>query len=264
MRKRHLIVVLVGGVVLAVVGGLGTLFVLLKSEPDFYHECYVPEGKERKKMSAEFLGAFTQMANQIVDGRKWQVTFTQAQINSYFLEDFVRLGDAAHLQQQGISEPRVVFEKDRMRVAFRYGSSLWSTVFSFDLRTWLAPEEPNVVAVEFLARNAGAMPISAKSFLDQITGIARRNKIEIIWFRHNGNPVALLHLTTGRERPNAQLQHLRVEDGKLTIAGMSFEPGQSIAEDGSVEKSEADGRRDENKDKEPAPGIGKRDVPNPQ
>jgi len=232
MRRNRLLITFIVLVGLTLAGVAGTTGYLLKMEPQFYVDCAVPEGKERKKMSAAFLGIFSQLASHIADYSRepWQVTFSQNQINSYFAEDFIRLGDAAHLQQQGISEPRVVFEKDRMRLAFRYGSSFWSTVFSFDVRTWLAPEEQNVIAIEFLARNAGSMPISAKSFLDQISNLARRNKIEIVWFRHNGNPVALLHLTTGRERPGAQLQHLKVENGKLTIGGLSFEPGQHLTE----------------------------------
>jgi hypothetical protein len=236
MRARKLILAIAGLLLVSLAGGLGVLFYLLKVEPDFYQHCVVPESKERKTRSAEFLGLFGQLAGHIADSKgKWQVCFTQAHINSYFAEDFIRLGDAAHLQRQGISEPRVVFDKDRLRLAFRYGSNLWSTVFSFDLRTWLAPEEPNVIALEFLSRNAGALPISAKSFLDQISAIARRNKIEVVWFRHKGNPVALLHLTTGRDRASAQLTHLRIEGGKLTIGGISFEPGQPITQDAAVE-----------------------------
>lgn len=240
MRRNQILFILIALVAITIIGGVGAVGYLLKIEPDFYVNCTVPEGKDRKKMSAEFLGVFSQLAGYIADYSRepWQVSFTQDQINSYFAEDFVRLGDAAHLQQQGISEPRVVFEKDRMRLAFRYGSSLWSTVFSFDVRTWLAPEEPNVVAVEFLGRNAGALPISAKSFLDQISDLAKRNKIELVWFRHNGNPVALLHLTTGRERPGAQLQQLRIENGKLSIGGLSIEPGQALTDAAASEEPE--------------------------
>src|SRR5687768_10232241 len=121
MRRRKLLAIIAAAGLIAVAATVAVVAFSLKTEPDFYRQCELPEGKARKTKSAEFLGIFSQLASNIVDGKgKWQISFTQDQINSYFCEDFIRLGDAAHLQRQGISEPRVVFEKDRLRLAFRY------------------------------------------------------------------------------------------------------------------------------------------------
>lgn len=224
MTKRKKRWAYLGGGVLVALLLLGGLALVLKHQPGFYRRSAVAVGKERKDLSTAFLGRFTHLINCIVDGGKdeWEVTFSEAQFNSYFEEDFVRLGDAAALKKHGIHQPRLVFEHDRIRLAFRVGSGLWSTVVSYDLRVWLAPKEINVLAVEICGRQAGALPLSTNSLHQEMGEIAQRHNVKMDWYRHHGNPVAVIRFQT--ERRHTQLRRIDVRHGSITISGASLEP----------------------------------------
>lgn len=217
---------------LLLAGGIGGVLALLVSfEPDFYQRSRVEPGPHRKDQSTRLLSQFLNLANAMVDGGKdeWNIIFTQDQLNSYFDEDFVRLGDAELLKKQGITEPRIAFEPDRIRLGFRYGNDSWSTIFSVDFRLWLAPKELNVVALEILGRRFGALPVPAQSLCETLSDLARQKNIEVTWYRHNQNPVALLRFHGDRARPSAHLRRLELRQGSLTIGGQSFEPALPVS-----------------------------------
>lgn len=227
-RSRWILLI----VALGVLGGLGGLGALLKHEPGFYRRAAVPPGQERKTLSAACLGRFTQLLNCLNDGYgKWDIKMSQGQLNSFFDEDYVRLGLAKDFAKHGISEPRVLLEEDRLRLGFRFGTGLWSTVVSYDLRLWLAPRDVNVVAIEILGRKAGALPLTTQALLKEITEVAKRRNIDVSWYRHEGNPVALVRFQADRPRPTFQLQRLDLRSGFFNIGGVSLEPLQNLEGD---------------------------------
>jgi len=183
----------------------------------------MPASAHRSKCSGEFVGEFARLSVGIFDKRQWDARFTQEQINSYFQEDFLKEHPDDRPLPQGISEPRVAIEPDKLRVGFRYGMGSWSTVVSIDLRVWLVAKEPNVVALEFEGMHAGALPISSQSLLENASQTARRHDIDPTWYRHNGHPVLLLRFQAGRSRPTFQLQQFELHAGVLSIAGHSLD-----------------------------------------
>jgi hypothetical protein len=205
--------------------GLG---VLLQHEPRFYREVALASGPERQVQSRACVGQSGTLISyfQLGSDTPWEMAFTQDQLNSFFAEDFVHhLGDTAKdLERQGISDPRVSMDKDRLRLAFRYSHALFSTVISLDLRLWLVPKEMNVFAVEILGRQAGALPISSQALQDEIANLARKCNFETSWFRHDGHPVALLRVKNQQSRPATKFQRLELQAGKLLIGGVSLEP----------------------------------------
>ena len=70
-----------------------------------------------------------------------QSRFTEQQINGYLNEGFVQSGLSDRILPEGISEPRVLLEPDKVRLAFRYGSGPWSTVVTLDFHVWLSRHE---------------------------------------------------------------------------------------------------------------------------
>jgi hypothetical protein len=217
---RHSLLLGIGVFVLLVGGLAAGLALLVRHEPGFYGRSAIDPGPARKQHSRDFKMEFSNLLNGAFNGNDWHVTFTETQLNSYFEEDFLTSGLAEKLLPEGISAPRVSIETDKLRLAFRYGDSPWSTIISIDLRVWLAAKEPNVVALELQGLHAGSLPISAQSLLEQITEIARGSGIEVTWYRHNGNPVALLRFQTDG-RPSVPLQKLELRQGTITIAGRS-------------------------------------------
>lgn len=228
MRRRKLVFWTILSIVAVAVAG-AVLVSLLYHEPAFYRRVYVVSGKERRHLADNVVIDFVSFCDHFRDEgrhhkrREWNYNFTAQQINSFFEEHFQCGNVAVQLEEHSISSPRLAIEPDRLRLAFRYGSGLWSSLISIDFRLWLVPKEVNVVALEILARRAGALPISAQFFLDQITELSRNNKIDITWYRHKGNPVALLRFQSDRLRPTAQLRRLELRPGMLSIGGAPLE-----------------------------------------
>src|SRR5262249_10507624 len=140
--------------------------------------------------------------------RELDLRLTDEQVNSFFAEGFKQERLENSLPEK-FSEPRVCFEPGKIRLAFRYGSGLWSSVISMDFGIWLTGE-PNVIALELQGLHAGSLPIGTQSFLDSLSEFAEQNSIQISWYRHKGNPVALLRFQSDDHDTPVQLQMVRV------------------------------------------------------
>jgi hypothetical protein len=231
------------GLGLAPLLALGALVVMARREPAFYREAAMAEGKERKRLSGEFTAEFVALLTGIIDQHgegkgKWFGKFTQDQINAYFEEDFERNGNVEKVLPRRVSQPRVAIEPERVRLGFRYGKRPWSVVVTIDVRPWLVPTEPNVMALEIQGIRAGALPISSHGLLESISESALKHNIEVTWYRHKGNPVALLRFQRDRLRPTIQFQRIELSMGELVVRGrcLEAETGRPVA---AVAPSEA-------------------------
>jgi len=232
MMKRNAI--LLSLLVVLILAGAGTGFVLLLyHEPAFYRSCEIPAGPDRAEASKKCLGRFiTRLGNPIWNNdSSWGVDFTGHEINSFLQEDFFnKWPDSKTLQRQGISDVRIAFEpENHIRLGFRYGNKPWQTIMSFDLRVWLVPKEVNLLAVELVSRRAGALPVSAQSLLTLVAEQFNSKYVELSWYRHNGNPVALVRFQSDGSRATFQLLQVAVEQGMLTIGGKSLESGSQAS-----------------------------------
>ncbi len=223
--RRKALSLLLALVIVAVVGGV--LLLAVKHEPRFYSRATVAAGPERLERSKQCFKQMFALGSRFVDGQgKWSYEFSEVDINSFFEEEFVRLGDAEALAAVGVTAPRIRFEDNRIRLAFRYGSGFWSTVLSYDLRIWLAPKDVNVLVVEFLNRQVGGLPIASQTMLNEIKELSRNKNLDVNWFRSDDhNPVAVIRLPSNRARHFAQLLNIEVTPGHLTISGQCNEPG---------------------------------------
>jgi hypothetical protein len=233
MRKKNLYLVTVTIlVVLSSVGGV--LALLLQHEPTFYQRCHVPPSAERKELSDAFFRNAAQLWADVSknrDGGRWRHAFTEAQINSFFEEGFLRLSEADEIHRHGVSGPRVQLEDNKIRLAFRYNLGPFSTLVSYDLRVWLVPREPNTIAVQILARRLGALPISAQGLLSEVADVARRHNLnfETTLYRHEGHPVVLVRYQADGPRPVSSLHCLKLSSASLTIGGGSMDGEPSSA-----------------------------------
>jgi hypothetical protein len=229
MRRKSVLLAF-GILVLLGCALVGVLALMARHEPGFYGKAEVRPGPFREKQSQAFSTEMGLLINNIVNHESsWRRTFTEAQINSFFEEDFLRQRFADLLLPEGVTAPRVVLEQDKVRLAFRYGTPPWSTIISIDFRVWLAPKQYNVVVLELQSLHAGALPISAQSLLEQFSDTLRKRNIDVTWYRHNGNPTAVLRFETGQSRPTWQLKRLELRPGSLTLVGAAVEPSPAAA-----------------------------------
>jgi hypothetical protein len=223
MRRRSFWLAII--IVILLVAGAGSaLAVLAGHEPSFYHRCAIPPGPERAKLSGEFVNEFTnRLLGGVLDKREWDARFSEQQINSYFQEDFLNKHNEENPLPAGMSEPRIALDTDRIRFGFRYGTGIWSTVITLDLRVWLVVKEANTIALEFRSLHAGAIPISAQWLLERVSESARLRDIEVTWYRNQGRPVLVLRFQAQRTSPTFQLMKLKIQDGMLLIRGRSLD-----------------------------------------
>lgn len=214
MRTRSIFLAVGTVVTLAVVIAAG-LLLALRHEPAFYRRQAVSPGAERQARCGEFKTEFTQFLDGLLNQPRqgWYAKFSDLQINSYLEEDCER--ENLLKLPEDIEGPRVAFEADRLRVGFRHGSGWLAGVVSLDLRVWLAPREPNVVALEVVRVRRGAVSINTHPFLERISEMARQRGVDLTWFRHDGAPVALARPRSDQPRTAIHLQ--RLELGPMTI-----------------------------------------------
>jgi hypothetical protein len=217
MTRKSLL--LTTAIILVLLGaGVAGLMALVRHEPAFYVGAAIAPGTERKAWSDDFRRKFNQELIQgIISEIPWAQSFTQDQVNAYLAEDFLKMGTAN--MPDDFSDPRMVLEADRIRIGFRYGEGAWSTIISADLKVWLAVNECNVVVIEVEGLYAGGLPITSQSLLERFAESARRQEMEVTWYRLNGHPVALLRFQPGKKDPTVQLKHFKLQDGMLHVAG---------------------------------------------
>src|SRR5579864_8053570 len=124
-KKKKCLLCTYGGLAVAVL--VLACGAALKYEPHFYRSGDLEPSAERKRLSMKFFADFLQMITDVKANQqnRWDIAFTDQEINSYFQEDFVNSGEADSLRKLGASDPRVAIDKDRIRIAFRVGSGFW-------------------------------------------------------------------------------------------------------------------------------------------
>jgi len=220
MRRKRLLIsvgLLLGFVLLVLVG----LAAMVKHVPSYYEQATVHDSHERKRLSSEAFANYLTAGNALTNGEPaWDVTFTTDQVNAYFQQDYFQHGGDANLSE-GFSAPRVKFEDGKMRVGVRYGTGLFSTVLTLEIKLWLVEGQMNVLAMEIVSLQAGSLPLSTGTLLDYISQFARRENIDITWYRHQGHPVAIMRFQSDLTRPTFQFERLELKGNALTIAGRS-------------------------------------------
>lgn len=219
MRRRAILSVIAIMTLLFLTTGTA-LALLARHVPAFYVRTASPAGTEREFHCREFFARSAELHNKMSDDGPWQQEFTQEQFNSYFQtqdEDNEMSSRIVEIPED-IKDIRIAFDQDIIRIGFRYGEGEWSCIVSVEFRLWLVAQKTNVIALELCDFRAGALPLGTRSMIDFITESARRQNINVTWFRHAGHPVARLQLQANQSRPTFQLRRLEVTPGKFIVA----------------------------------------------
>ena len=218
MRRRRLLIsvgLVLGFLALVLAGLVGAV----KREPSFYTQADLPAGPERTTLSQQAVAKYSSILGML-DESSWHVDFSTEQVNAFFQEDYYKFGGDDNWPE-GVSAPRVKIEDGKMRFGFRYGAGISSTVVSLEIRLWKVADELNTVAMEIVSFRAGSLPLSTGNLLDLISQLARREKIDISWYREDGHPVAVMRFQSDLSRPTFQIDQIELKDGKAIISGRS-------------------------------------------
>jgi hypothetical protein len=216
------------GIVLALLTFLGTgVFLLtlivvyrsLKQVPNYYEQAMRLEPSRQAEAGDELEKRVLQLHNEVVRRGKWEALFTDEVINGWLAVDLPEKFPGA--LPEGITDPRVAIERERLLIACRHMSEQLEVVVNLELSIHLT-DEPNVVAVRICKARAGVVPLPLKEYLDLITKAARRAGIQLRWQQVEGDPVALV--TIPRNHEDYQATEIRIEtvvlrDGELYLSG---------------------------------------------
>ncbi len=217
---------LVAVLLLLLVGGVAaTLLLLVRQEPAWYAAAAIEPGPQRSADSKAFYTEFLAMYNSTSSEAEPFIALTDTQTNSFLQEDFLADHCDRLLSMDNISQPRVAFEQDHIKIGFRSGHGLWSSIVSIDLRVWIPASEPNAVALELEGFHAGALPISAQSLLEEVAQIGRKNGIDVDWYRHGTHPVALVRFQPDKPRPTFQLKAVQLKEHSIMVQWRTLDSG---------------------------------------
>jgi hypothetical protein len=211
---------------------LGAALILVRYEPLWYRSAATPAGTERTQHSQDFHEAFSQLMYQVGNEPEWSGRVTAKQVNAWFEEGMYQEKLDAELLRGNISQPRIAFEDNRIRLGFRYGKGIRSTIISMSLQVWVPPDDSSAVVLELESLHAGLLPVSAQSVLEDISRLLREKDLEINWYRHNGHPTAVLRFQDSQQHSGVELTAIQskeepVEGGKegvLVIHGRNNDP----------------------------------------
>jgi hypothetical protein len=203
---------------------LGGLLSAVKREPAFYAAtANQPDDFDTHERASRLLTRVMDLQADIRAKEEWGDTFTADDLNAFFVENMGPKGRLVEALPKGFHSPRVSIEGDRLFLGVKYQEGFWSTVVWMELKVWLVADQMNVAAVEVCNLKAGRLPFGAQSILDKIADIAREQSIDVTWYRNKSNPVGLFKFFAKQPRATSQVLTLEVKDGKLMIAGRSYQ-----------------------------------------
>lgn len=221
LRRSWWISLFVLLLLLGLLGGAG--YAVLSHQPLFYAEAQVPPGQAREQASRDFEQRVGFLANDAQYSREWKFSCTTEQINSYFVEDFIKT-PFSKLLPAYVHDLRLQFDKDEIRLGFQYGKGHMKSVISLHMKVWLAQRDPNTLVIEVISLNAGAMPIAIKAFHEEIAEQLRSQNIKALWYRKDGHPTVVLKFQADRREASFHFKHLEISQGRFYLEGVTLDP----------------------------------------
>lgn len=192
-------------------------YYFLSQVPDFYEQALAQQGIEQDRAGDEFEKQVLDLHNDVHEDHVWRAVFTDEQVNGWLATDLIE--KFPRILPYGVSDPRVVINKDKIRLACRYIGHSLNSVVSVDLEVYVT-DEPNVVAIQILRVRSGALPLPVSQVLSAISTAARRARVKLSWAQ-DGTPVALVTVPT--ERPELDrlmlLDSIELREGEVELIG---------------------------------------------
>lgn len=205
-----LLLLLLGGVA-------GGLYWSSAQVPEFYQEALQEQlqPEVRQEEAKQFVQRSMKLVNDVRNQEPlWSQEFSEQQVNAWLAEELHQKYN--EWVPEGISDPRVKFEKNQVELGFHLTLKKWSGIISLKFKPWLM--EKNRLVLELEQARAGMLPIPIDEAIADLIREARNEGWHIEWGQTNGNDALIVHLDRGKsEVPD--LTALAVEPGLFRIAG---------------------------------------------
>ena len=217
MRKKSKRLLWVGVVLTVVVATPSVAWLSLTYQPSYYRAMVRQSRVQRQGKARKFVAQGLQLRNDICNEPTWEAVFSDQEVNAWLAEDLVT-HFADHLPPE-VHEPRVLFELDRIILAFELEQGAFDSVITVVAR----PRVPSGNTVELTLEKirAGILPVPADGVLDRIVEYARYLGVDVEWTRRDGYPVVLIRYRPDLRRDDVQLEEVQIRTGELRLAGRS-------------------------------------------
>src|SRR5947209_8283925 len=172
---------------------------------------------ERAVKARRFMAQSLQLRNDICNEPVWEAVFTDQEVNAWLAEDLVT--EFADQLPPEVHEPRVVFEFDRVTLAFELDQGPLRSVI------WVVAQprvtSPNVLELTLEKIRAGVLPVPAEKVIDRVIEHAQAHGLDVHWKRVHGLPVVVARYTPHSRREDVLLELLQIGDGEIRLAGRS-------------------------------------------
>ncbi|MGP0062114.1 MAG: hypothetical protein ACLQGP_00750 [Isosphaeraceae bacterium] len=205
--------IILGMLIAVPVGG----WLCLTYQPSYYRDIVEQTHEQREGKARKFVAQSLQLRNDICNEPTWEAVFTDQEVNAWLAEDLV-----THFADQlpsEVNEPRVLFELDRVILAFQLRQRGVQSVITVVARPRVP--EGNTVELTLEKIRAGILPVPADNVLDRVIEYARCHGIDVEWTRKDGYPVVLIRYTPNLDRDDVQLEELQIRSGQIRLAGRS-------------------------------------------
>ncbi len=214
-RRR---IVVYGGLALLTLAAVPlALWASLTHTPDFYRPLVLLPREGLERDAKAFVQQSLQLRNDIANEPTWEAVFNQSEVNAWLAEDLVR-----HFADQlppEVHDPRIVFEADRITLAFGLDQGPVRSVIWVVARPNV-PED-NVVSLTLEKIRAGALPVPSDRIIETLTQQARKNGLDIVWSKDGDLPVATVRYKAARNRTDVVLERIRIREGQIKLSGRS-------------------------------------------
>ena len=200
------------------------LWVSLTLQPEFYRNVANLSPERRENEAKKFVAQSLQLRNDIVNEPRWEAAFTDDEVNAWLERDLV-----SHFADQipeGVHEPRVAFEMDRVHFGFQLDQGPVRSVVSIVARISVSGENELALTIEGI--RAGVVPIPAEQLLDRIANTARSRGLDVRWEKDGKFPVAVVKYTPHLKRRDVVLERLQILPKQVLLAGRSTK-GRAVA-----------------------------------
>src|SRR4051794_16575744 len=148
-------------VIAALAAAPGLAWLSLTHTPHFYRAMVAVPPERRAAEAKRFVAQSLQLRNDIVNEPTWEAVFSDEEVNAWLAEDLV-----THFADQlppGVHEPRVMFEMDRVPLAFGLDRGPVRSVVWVVARPRVPA--PNVLELTVEKIRAGMLPVPAEQVL---------------------------------------------------------------------------------------------------
>jgi hypothetical protein len=213
--KRLLVIGLTLLLVLA--AGTGGVWLSLTHTPRFYRAIVHVPREQREQKAKHFSAQSLQLYNDIRNEPTWEAIFTDQEVNAWLAEDLVT--EFADQLPPEVHEPRILFELDRVTLAFELDQGPVKSVVWVVARPRV--RQPNVLELTLEKIRAGVLPVPADRVIDRIIEYAGEHDIKIERQDVDNVPVVTVRYTPHSEREDVLLEQVQIRDGQIRLAGRS-------------------------------------------